>query len=403
MCWVKTLRFEWFDTLEELTASRSAWDACVNHNQADIYFSADWLELWFKHIATDCELRACCLWLGEEMVGVLPFYIRVIKPFGVPVRLAGLAAADLNYPFLKLPVPGEQLEAIVRESFSKLTESNHCHGIGFGHISDAAPEARIFQSILHAKPFRLAVTDQARQHTLMTLPPDWEGYWQGLSSSRRKEHRRSRNKLVRIYERLHHNIPKPAVVSEAFNRFTDQHRQQWTAAGKGGHFSDWPDYKDFYAALIQKFSKRGTVMIEEFWGNHTLLSSRLTFLSHGRAYWRLTSRSLDKAAQKTGAGRVAQVERIERLIENGIQQVEAGAGEYEYKLSYGGELIPIHRFVVSTHGWQGRARLSLLLLWANALDLFYYRIWFKKLAPRWRKLTGAKPKPLWKSWIRTRF
>ena len=81
-----------------------------------------------------------------------------------------------------------------------------------------------------------------------------------------------------------------------------------------------------------------------------------------------------------------------------MRLVEAGAGEYEYKLSYGGELVPLHSIVLAADRPGARFGMRALLLWADALHLGYYRVWFLKLRPR----LGLRPRPLWTRWIRSR-
>jgi hypothetical protein len=93
---------------------------------------------------------------------------------------------------------------------------------------------------------------------------------------------------------------------------------------------------------------------------------------------------------------------IKTLIETGYRRIEAGRGEYDYKLVYGGENVPVHRVVISAAGAFSGLRLRVLLVWVDLMDIGFYKIWFKRLHPRIRKITGGASRPLWRAWIRTR-
>jgi hypothetical protein len=86
------------------------------------------------------------------------------------------------------------------------------------------------------------------------------------------------------------------------------------------------------------------------------------------------------------------------LGEDGLRDVEAGPGHYEYKMRLGAEEHPLRRVVLAAPTAAARARTALLLRWADLLHLVYYRGWFLKLAPR----LGRSGRPLWGPWIRTR-
>jgi CelD/BcsL family acetyltransferase involved in cellulose biosynthesis len=184
------------------------------------------------------------------------------------------------------------------------------------------------------------------------------------------------------------------------NAFEGLHGDQWRSIGKAGHFGDWPDAMAFARAVMARLAASDRAWIDEHWCGDVLLSAQYGFSQGGRVYWWLIGRTMDPDFVRLGVGRVGLVERVRGLISQGVKEIEAGAGEYDYKLNYGGVLVPMGRVVLVTPGAEWRVRL--LLRYADLLDLLYYRIWFLKLAPRFRKLTGSRPRALWRVWRRTR-
>lgn len=90
---------------------------------------------------------------------------------------------------------------------------------------------------------------------------------------------------------------------------------------------------------------------------------------------------------------------IEALIGQGVTRIEAGRGDYDYKLSYGGKSVAVWQILLFRNTRRNRLRLRWLLAWSDLLHLFYYRIRSLKFAPKLRKRFGLPARPLWRSWI----
>ena len=132
------------------------------------------------------------------------------------------------------------------------------------------------------------------------------------------------------------------------------------------------------------------------------LATQFALISGTTAHWRLPARCLDPEADHLSVGKVGLVLMIKTLIEAGYRRIEAGRGEYDYKLVYGGENVPVHRVVISRTGAFAGLQLRALLGWVDLMDIGFYKIWFKRIHPRLRKITGGTSRPLWRAWIRTR-
>lgn len=336
---------------------------------------------------------------SEGPVGVLAFAVETFKLGPLSVRVARLAGMDPNFAILSFPLRSDRASCALELVFEDLLCKRGCAGVSLSPVSDVVRDFSSIYAAIERRGQCLVLNEARRQHTVMYLPESRKEYWLSLSRSRQKEIRRSSNKMKRNYS-LRHCYSTPQDVKKRFESFVEQHTRQWQADGRGGHFNDWPGSREYYRDLVCRLSPAGHALVETHMGNEEVLTSRLTFLFGDRAYWRLTARTLKPDAVRMGVGKVALVERVQNLIDRDIRVIEAGAGEYDYKLSYGGQLISLRQIVVSTT--RNALQMRLLLFWADLLDLFYYRIWFLKLAPRLRRLTGGRPPPLWWAWIRTR-
>lgn len=381
------------DALAPLAAD---WDACLEDHGGDIYHSAAWLRVWWAHFGKRRKLALFCLRASGRLVGVIPF---VIERLG-PARLARLAGADPNYPFLGFGIDPDHEEAVWSAALDHLARARGCDLVSLAHLSDqAAPQAAM--KAAPASGLTLLRDDGAREHTLMRPPGAFDAYMAGLSKTRRWEYRRDLKKMAERFE-VERTVSDPAVATEALDRFIDLHQAQWRAADRQGHFDDWPGSRAFYHEATAALAPAGQALVLDHLGEGQPLSSQFILLFGDRAYWRLSARSLDPDFAEFGLGRFSLVELTRFLIERGVRQIEGGAGKYEYKTKFGFEEQPLRRLLLVRDTGPARAKARLLLAWADLLDLAYYRIWFLKLAPRLRARLKLKHRPLWSSWIRTR-
>lgn len=387
------------DDTSAVAACRTEWDACVVATGGDLYFTTDWVLTWWHHFGKGRRFVAYRLTDAAGPVGVLAFAVETFWLGPFPVRVARLAGMDHNYAILGFPLRSDRADGALELVFDNLLRKHGCAGISLSPVSDGADGLVAVRAAAVSHGQCLMRDEVRRQHTVMHLPETFDAYLAALSKSRRREYRKD---LGQLSERsaLALRVSAPETVERMMATFIELHTAQWAAAGRGGHFGDWPGSADYYTDLVARLAGPEQAFLEEHRGGDVLLSSQLAFRHGGRCYWRLVARTLDPEPVRLGAGRVGMVERVRLMIEQGVRVIEAGAGEYDYKLSYGGQLVPLRQVVVGTT--RKAFRLRLLLAWANLLDLLYYRVWFKKLAPRLRHLTGAKPRPLWRAWIRTR-
>lgn len=384
---------------------REAWDNFVADEGAEIYFTTDWLAAWWANYGPSWSPSRSPATLvirdNGRLVGILPFCIETIRIGPFPVRFARLAGVDPNFSVVTLPLARGQEHRVLAKAIGELTGPIGCDAVCLSPLSNRSNHLEAVRDLVKNCSSVDLVRDRSdRSHTIMNLPETAEDFFAGLSKSRRREHRRDLKQLSEMGN-LSNRSATGQDVDEAMDRFVTQHTSQWQAADKGGHFADWSVAEAFYRDLLHRLAPEGHAALDEQWLGGALLSSQLRFNLGSKAYWWLNSRSLDPQHRTFGLGRIGLVERVGDLIQGGIRSVEAGAGEYEYKLSYGGELIPVQSIVFASKRPIAKFRSKMLLLLSDTLHLLYYRIWFLRLLPRLRRI-GVGPRSLWKSWIRTR-
>lgn len=393
------VQIDWLRSYDDMPPLYEAWSQLADQTDAEIFLTPIWFDLWWKMHASRCDLACLVAYKDGILVGLLPFALETIWAGPVPVRLARLAGIDASCMIFHLPLMPEIAADLLQTALDYLVNTAGCHVVSFTPASGLSDFLADVRSVCTAAP-HLTLTDMAEgEHVIFDLPASFEVFLAAISKNRRAQYRRDRKSLTETYGMQSQRYCPTAAEFGAFISF---HNRQWQAVGKGGNFSDWPDNAVFYPVLAEKTAKKPIVQFHQQSGTQGPLAEQFCLISGKTCHWRLPARTLDPEAEKLSVGKVSMLMMIEELISQGVTRIEAGRGEYDYKRAYGGKSIPVHRLIVSPATLAVRLRLRILLGWADLLHLFYYRIWFLKMAPRWRRLTGLTPRPLWRIWIRTR-
>ncbi len=396
------LQLTWVSQRADLAPLYAEWRDLAAATDADVYLWPDWFDTWWDHFGAERQLACLVARQQGHLVGVLPFAIERIRVGPISIRVARFAGTDPHCIVLRVPVDPLCVASMIGDSFSHLLGPERCDAISLTPVSARSDLASLTHAICasHSAMQLTDIPDGA--HVVFDLPHDFETYLGQLSKNRRSQFRRDIQGLEAAYA-MTTQVTLP--TAQEFTDFVAFHTQQWQAVGMAGHFGDWPGSQGFYtdfATRVAAAARPGPVQLHTQTGRMGPLATQFVLVRGPAAQWRLPARTVEIAADRFSIGKVGLLLMIKQLITDGVTLIEAGRGEYDYKLAYGGQRIPVHRMVISPASSSGRRRLRVLLVWANLIHLFYYRLWFWKIAPRMRRMTGQQPRPLWRTWIRTR-
>jgi CelD/BcsL family acetyltransferase involved in cellulose biosynthesis len=390
------LRLERLVSVDDLDRVREEWDAFVERNGCDIYFTVDWLQAWWAHYGKGRTFEGLILRDGDEMVAALPFCVQRVWAGPVPVRLARFVGADSTIAVLSPAIVAGQEEAVLQAALDHLLGDARCQAVSLSPLSGESPVAGASERVA-GEHFRLGRSDSTGPHTVFKLPDSFDDYLAGLGQTSRRDHRRSVRQLNKAYEVAFRTVSGEEAI-DYLDGFVDLHTAQWQAEGRLGHFGDWPGSVEFHRDLLRRMAASGRARFYEITGDGRVLAIEQCFVLGNRCFWRLPGRDPDPELRKMGLGRTSAAELFRILIDDGQTLVEAGPGHYEYKVRLGCEELALRRIVISGRSLPSRLRGALLLRWADFLHLAYYRVWFLKVAPRLK----LSRRPLWRPWIRTR-
>ena len=403
---VPDLDLTWITAAADLAPLQAEWQALATRVRADVFTLPDWFAVWWDHFGRGQRLHCLVARHQGRLVGVLPFCSRVLWIGPLPLRIARLAGFDPNCIAFQLALEDDWARPVFAAALQHLLGPDSCAAVSFTPVSDLAGYLPVLHGLGEAGGKFALCDDPAGSHVIFDFTGSFDDYLALLTKKRRSQFRRDVKGLQDIFAMTRDDFAPDATE---FDEFVSFHGQQWQATGKGGHFNDWPGSAAFYHDVAARTAK-GAKLVQLDRLNGTggpngkggALATEFSLLAGPTAHWRLPARRLDPDVDRLSAGKVVFILMFERMIKAGITRVEAGRGDYGYKLDYGGQSVAVHRLIVTGGGGMAWLRLKAVLGWADLLNLLYYRIWFLKLSPRLRQRSGGKPQPLWRSWIRTR-
>jgi CelD/BcsL family acetyltransferase involved in cellulose biosynthesis len=379
---------------------RGAWDEAVVQAGGSIYMTYDWVRVWWEHYGHTGALRLFVFFSADRIVALLPIYIDTIGP--LRFRVARLVGANIPPKVFNPPIPEVHASAVLTTVLEHLLFRDRCDVLSIGPVSETEPWTTWVRRICRQRADlvgRCETKDEV--HSVFHLPSDMEEYFSALSKNERKNRRKYELRLLK----KEHDTQQDVVcdesgVSAELEQFAEQHRRQWLAEGRTGHFGAWPGALAFNRALVNAQARLGRVRFIRIVADGQVVANQYTFVFAGRYYWELPARAVDPKWDRFSLGPTAIVTMLGDAITEGMDRVEGGLAHYDYKLRLGAKeyAAPTYRIVAA--GIPSRARFAIMSLVRRCADLAYHKVWYRRIAPRlpawfWRH------QPRW--WLRLDF
>jgi CelD/BcsL family acetyltransferase involved in cellulose biosynthesis len=382
-------------------APAGEWDELIRRLNGSLYMTPLWCRVWWRHYGSGRELRLFVVRDGERLAGVLPFFVDTLGLAFGRARVAKLVGSDFTNAMVDPPVePGVAVEACAT-AIRRLVEDDRCDIVQIGPISGAAPQREpIRRAAQELDGVAQVIRDRdSGSHTVFELPDGFDAYLKGLSKNQRSNYRRNVNKLKNAFYFEVDVVRDGPALRREFEAFVEMHQAQWKAVNKLGHFGDWPKSLDYTRDLVDALTEPGNVRLIRLLADGEVVSYYFCFELNGTYYWRLPARLTGERWDAFALGRVGLMKMLEAAAAEGATAIEAGTGRYEYKDKLNAKSLPVHSIALCRRGFSSRCRARVALAAGELLNLAYYRLWFGRVAPR----LGLPLRPLWRSWIRSRF
>lgn len=396
---MQAITYRVYRRFEDSPLQQEQWDSFVESVGGDIYSTYDWCRIWWQYYSYRRELRIHLFYRQERLVGIIPAFCERLWLGPIWLRLAKVISADSAAGIVHPPVEAECATEIYQLLISSLLEEDGCDGLCLGPIGEDYASFASINKAIENHPRLMILEDFSRSvYTSFKLPETFEDYVQSLNKRQRGNLRRDLNLINRSFSLEQDAVRDEKASSAEFKSFAEMHSDQWKAEGKLGHFDDWPKGHEFNAKMVQEQAKLDRLRLVRLKADGQVVSYQLCFEFAGRWHWRLPARLVGKDWHRYGLGRIGLIKQIEMAIDEGVREIEAGSGQYPYKVKLGGDVYSLHTLVATRSNTLCRWRATLFMKLALLLNLFYYRLWFCRFAPK----LPFRRRPLWRLWIRTR-
>ncbi len=373
-----------YDSFEAVEGLREDWDAAVERCRASVYMTFDWVRTWWQFYGRDAQLRLFVFRSANVVECVFPVYIDVLGIAPMSLRIARLVGANIPAKVFDPPVPASIATRVFEELLARLIEDGACDVLSFGPVSDAhKPSAELAEVARRRLSSPSCVqADPVDVHTLFRLPTTLDEYFDRLSKSESKRRKYELRALSKEFTVCEDVVRAPDAVEAEFEAFAEQHRANWDAQGKPGHFGSWPRALEYNRALVRNQAGRGRVRFYRILANGEVISRQYAYVCGGRGAWELPSRAMGGRWDKLSLGTAGVVRMFEAAMAEGVREFEGGIGHYEYKLRLGAEEHPIRTIRVWRPGISPSIRRGLWRWVQKATYIGYQAIWHRRLLPR---------------------
>jgi hypothetical protein len=344
----------------------------------------DWLRVWWEFYGGGAELRLFVFFAGEAIEALVPIYIVTLGWGPLRFRVARLVGANIPPKVFDPPVPESCAREVMGHVVEQLFEQDACDLLSFGPVSELQPVVKCVEAICSQRMNLVSQRNVVKGiHSVFHVPANMEDYYASLSKNERKNRRKYELRLLRKEYETHVEVVSDAAdVAREFERFAEQHREQWGAEGKTGHFGAWPRALDYNRALVKAQSERGRLRFIRITANGEVIANQYTFAFGGRYFWELPSRVVNLKWERFSLGPTGIVTMIGQAVRDGMSTVEGGLAHYDYKVRLGAREYRTMTFHIVGAKPIARTRFALFSLLRNCWSYVYHKLWYRRIMPR---------------------
>jgi CelD/BcsL family acetyltransferase involved in cellulose biosynthesis len=322
-----------YESLDELSALRPAWDELLSHYPAGTTFSTwEWLSCWWRCFGKNRQLLTLALFDSGSLVGVAPLSISKerVGLFSLRVlRLMGDGSGDSDN--LDMPVqPGFErvfAEAILQCLKHRRKGWDVCL---FNTLPRCSLVAGCLAEILSSPSWTFF--EYSSKSSAVLLPESWQLYAQTLSGEDRKNLIRYTRRLQVRYSTRIYRCAEPEELPICLEALFRLHQERWQSAGQPGSFSS-VERREFYVQLSRHLLTRRWLELWVLELDGEIAAVQFAF-RYGKNVFQLQE-GYDHTRASDRPGYVLRGEVLKRLIAEKVRTYDFLGGEDPYKARWG--------------------------------------------------------------------
>jgi CelD/BcsL family acetyltransferase involved in cellulose biosynthesis len=387
-----------YSAIEDAEPIRKEWDDFIEKETGDVFLTYDWCRVWWRHYGTRREPFIYVFRDGGEICGILPMFRERIRLGPVSTTVVKLMCSDSSPVTVPFPVRRDHLKSVVPMFLEELRKVVQWDLLYLGAICGRYPDSEdLLEAIRGYKGEKLSVdARQVDQQIYYRLQESWEQQVEGLSYGQRKNVRKACKEILKRGMKLESRFADRENLAAHFDRFVSIHQAHWQEKGMPGHFSEWPSAYEYHREMASTQLSLGRLHLMEVLLDGKCLGYEYMYHAGDTYLTFLNGRTGIDLGRKIDY-RIIFREIVKWGVSEGARWIDSMRGRYDYKVLLGGELYPIRAIFVSREAFLPRAKVAVFRFSAWALDVWYSKIWRRRIAP----LLGLKPGEFLDLWVRS--
>lgn len=368
---------------DSLAPMRAEWDEAVLRLRGPIYMSFDWTRLWWQFYGGNRSLRLFVFRVNGGIVGIVPIYIDSIGGWPLRLRVARLVGACIPPKVFDPPIETTWARGIWLAVLESLFRSKSCDFFSLGPVDgDYQALGSLVDACQQSNLAAVLEGAEGEVHTVYHLPQSYEAYFSSLDGKERKVRRKKLRELEALSPVSSEVVSEGTRLTDEFERFAEQHRLQWEAEGRPGHFHAWPNALNYNRALVSTLGPIGRARFFNLKVGEEVVCRQYAFAFGGTLFAELPSRVNGARWHKLSLGCTSQIKLIESAIAGRFNVMESGLGHYDYKILTGGKERPVRVLRVARRGAANRLRVAAFGGLSAASRLVLQKVWHRRIMPR---------------------
>jgi hypothetical protein len=307
--------------------------------------------------------------------------------------------SDFSPVTVPFPVRRDRLKSVVPMFLEELRKVVQWDFLYLGAICGRYPDYEdLLEAIRGYHGEKLSVdARQVDQQTYYRLQESWERQVEAMSASQRNKAKKICKEILRQGMKLEFRLADRENLPAHFDQFVSIHQAHWQGKGMPGHFAEWPSAYEYHREMASTQLSLGRLRLMEVLLDGKCLGYEYFYRAGDTYLSFLGARTGIDPRQKIDFKIIAFKEKVKRGMSEGVRWIDSMRGIYEYKTTLGGELFPVRAIFVSREAFLPRAKVAVFRRFAWMLDVWYSKIWRRRIAPR----LGMKPGEFLDLWVRS--
>jgi CelD/BcsL family acetyltransferase involved in cellulose biosynthesis len=330
-------------TRQGLEQLEKDWNLVLRESASDnLMLTWEWMANWWDVFGQGRELHILLVRDGERVIGIAPLLMRVVRHCGVLLyrRLEFLASGEDEAD----EICSEYLDFIIKKGSEPevlgaifeylLKHERSWDEILLSDIPQESPNLPLLEKLCGAYGIRQCIT-RRQTAVYLSLPSDWESFFNGLRSNLRRKIRRDR-RAVKLNGGKLHVIDQLEELEEHFEFLIRLHQSRWTSRGKPGVFAS-EKFTRFHRSVAPKLLSKGWLKLFVLSLSAKPISALYNFTYNNRMHY-YQGGFIREGNLISSPGVLIHSYAIEKAIEEGFSEYDFMKGEVgSYKTNWGGQ------------------------------------------------------------------